>query len=131
MPIIRANSLNVELSDSGTGPTVVLIHSSVSGNRQWRSLTAVLAPNFRVLAVNLRGYGETTRFAGTRTQTLDDQVAVVSAACNLAKGPIRLVDLRRGEPTLVLRTPGRGRAHGIRGTPGSRQSSHRAVPALT
>ena len=64
MPIIRANSLNVELSDSGTGPTVVLIHSSVSGNRQWRSLTAVLAPNFRVLAVNLRGYGETTRFAG-------------------------------------------------------------------
>ena len=63
----------------------------MSGNRQWRSLTAVLAPNFRVLAVNLRGYGETTPFAGTRAQTLDDQVAVVSAACNLAEGPIRLV----------------------------------------
>ena len=91
MPIIRANGLNVEFSDSGTGPTVVLIHNSVSGNRQWRSLTAVLAPNFRVLAVNLRGYGETTPFAGTRAQTLDDQVAVVTAACNLAKGPIRLV----------------------------------------
>lgn len=55
MPIIRANGLTVDFSDSGTGLAVVLIHSSVSGNRQWRSLTAVLAPNFRVLAVNLRG----------------------------------------------------------------------------
>ena len=27
MPIVRANSLNVDFSDSGTGPTVVLIHS--------------------------------------------------------------------------------------------------------
>ena len=75
MPIIRANGLTVDFSDSGTGLAVVLIHSSVSGNRQWRSLTAVLAPNFRVLAINVRGDGETTPYPGTRAQTLDDQVA--------------------------------------------------------
>ncbi|HLK09961.1 MAG TPA: hypothetical protein VKW76_01130 [Candidatus Binatia bacterium] len=37
----------------------MLIHSSVSANRQWRALTETLKNRYRVLAINLFGYGET------------------------------------------------------------------------
>ncbi|MCU1398714.1 MAG: hypothetical protein JWN62_1823 [Acidimicrobiales bacterium] len=91
MPNVRLPQLTVDFSESGSGPGVVLVHSSVSGNRQWRSLSAALAPRFRVIAVNLLGYGETTAFAGDEPQTLEDQLAVVSAVCELVDGRVRLV----------------------------------------
>ena len=91
MPTVCLPNLTVDFSEDGSGPAVVLVHSSVSGNRQWRTLSAVLAPRFRVLAVNLLGYGETSIFGGDHPQTLDDQVAVVRAVCDLVDGPVRLV----------------------------------------
>lgn len=91
MPKVRAKNLTVDFSESGAGPAAVLVHSSVSGNRQWRSLSAVLDRNFRVLAVNLLGYGETTSFTGEHAQTLEDQVAVVNAVCEQVDGPVRLI----------------------------------------
>jgi len=69
----------------------VLIHSSVSGNRQWKRLTQALQDRFRVLAPNLYGYGETTPWQEDGTQTLADQVALIEAICDRVAGPIRLV----------------------------------------
>ncbi|NUO72918.1 MAG: alpha/beta hydrolase [Frateuria sp.] len=91
MPSIARNGLVIDYSDDGTGPTVVLLHSSVSGNRQWRRLIAELAPHYRCIAPNLLGYGQTSSWAGDRMQTLDDAAAVALAACELTDGPIRLV----------------------------------------
>ena len=56
--------LKIDYTDEGHGRPVVLIHSSVSGNRQWRSLTEALTDRYRVLAPNLYGYGETHALAG-------------------------------------------------------------------
>ncbi len=36
MPSVARNGMVVEYLDEGAGPNVVLLHSSVSGNRQWR-----------------------------------------------------------------------------------------------
>lgn len=91
MPSITRNDLVIDYSDDGTGPTVVLLHSSVSGNRQWRRLVAELAPHYRCIAPNLLGYGQTSPWPGDRMQTLDDAAAVALAVCELADGPIRLV----------------------------------------
>lgn len=38
MPVIDLGEWRIDFSDDGAGPPVVLIHSSVSGNRQWRRL---------------------------------------------------------------------------------------------
>ena len=91
MTILKVNDLTVDVADSGTGPPAVLLHSSVSGNRQWRGLTSQLQKQYRVLAVNLLGYGATSPFNSDRTQTLNDQVAVVNAVCALVDGPVRIV----------------------------------------
>jgi pimeloyl-ACP methyl ester carboxylesterase len=75
----------------GQGQPVILIHSSVSGNRQWRGLVEVLKDRYRVLAVNLFGYGDTTAWPGTAPQSLYAQARLVLALCEEAAGPVHLV----------------------------------------
>ena len=55
MPILREGELSVDYLDDGAGPAVVLVHSSVSGNKQWRRLVEALRPTYRCLAPNLLG----------------------------------------------------------------------------
>jgi pimeloyl-ACP methyl ester carboxylesterase len=91
MPVLSKGGLRIEHSDEGHGPPVVLIHSSVSGNRQWRSLTDALTDRYRVLAVNLYGYGETTQWPGEAPQSLYAQAQLILAVCEEAGAPVHLV----------------------------------------
>ena len=59
-----------------TKPLVVLLHSSVSGSRQWRALTALLEDRFRVVAPDLIGYGDSPAWTNERRQRLTDQTAL-------------------------------------------------------
>lgn len=91
MRIIERGNLRVEFIDEGKGPPVVLAHSSVSGNRQWKRLIARLQDRYRVLAPNLHGYGQTTAWTEDGTQTIDAAAEVLLAVCEELEGPIRLV----------------------------------------
>jgi pimeloyl-ACP methyl ester carboxylesterase len=82
MPVLSTNDWNIDYVEAGTGSPVILIHSSVSGNQQWRSLTEALKGNHRVLAVNLFGYGDTTPWPENAVQTLDDHADLVLALCS-------------------------------------------------
>ncbi|WP_299011778.1 alpha/beta hydrolase [uncultured Shewanella sp.] len=42
---------------SGSGPVVILLHSSLSSKEQWKSLIKQLAPRFTCVNVDLQGYG--------------------------------------------------------------------------
>jgi pimeloyl-ACP methyl ester carboxylesterase len=81
MPVLSHGGLEIEYSDAGDGPAVVLVHCSVSGIRQWRSLTEELAGDYRVRALNLYGYGATAPWPEQETQTLAAQARLVLAAC--------------------------------------------------
>ena len=93
MTTVLRNGLRIDYSDAGEGPPVLLLHSSVSGNRQWRKLMTALSGRFRVIAPNLRGYGETTPWPEQRTQTLPDAAQVVMELCDALEldGPLRIV----------------------------------------
>lgn len=91
MDMARRSELFVDLAESGQGPPVVLVHSSVSGNRQWKRLGALLGDRFRVLTPNLTGYGATPPWHGERALTLADAAAPVLAVCAMLDAPIRLV----------------------------------------
>ena len=91
MPVMSSSSLKIDYTEDGQGETVVLIHSSVSGNRQWKRLIQDLREHFHVLAPNLYGYGETTPWQVDGTQTMADHVALIEAVCTDVPGPIRLV----------------------------------------
>ena len=91
MPVLVHGGLDIEHSDAGEGRAVVLIHCSVSGIRQWRSLTEVLADRYRVRAINLYGYGATTPWPDGELQTLEAQARLVVAACDDCGEPVSLV----------------------------------------
>ncbi len=91
MPIISKGCLKIDHTDDGEGQPVVLIHSSVSANKQWRTLTEALKDRYRVLAINLFGYGETTPWSGTASQSLYAQAQLVLGLCQKLGDPIHLV----------------------------------------
>lgn len=103
MALVEHGALRIDVAEAGSGPLVVLVHSSVSRNRQWRRLMELLAPRWRVRAPNLLGYGETTPWSHFRSRTLDDATEVVLAVCGDEPGPIRLVGHSFGG-ALALRT---------------------------
>ena len=74
MPILKKDDVVLDYLETGQGTTVILIHSAVSGNRQWKTLMEDLGRDFRVLAPNLRVYGKTSSWLGERTLNLSDQV---------------------------------------------------------
>lgn len=91
MPVIKAGAFELDYLDAGTGPAVILIHSSASGHRQWRQLIASLQDRYRVIAVNLFGYGETSPWPPARALTAADQAELVNAAAALAPAPVAFV----------------------------------------
>jgi len=64
--------------EAGSGEKVILIHSSVAGAKQWRSLMDALAGDFHVIAVNLFGYGKTRPWNEKgNLQRLEDQARLI------------------------------------------------------
>lgn len=91
MPVLQYGKMRIDFSDAGSGDPVVLVHSSVSGSRQWKRLVQDLQPHFRVLALNLFGYGETSVWNEDADQTLADQAGLVLELVRDIPGPVRIV----------------------------------------
>jgi haloacetate dehalogenase len=57
----RANGIRQHYLDAGSGPVVVLLHGFPETSFAWRYQIPVLARKYRVIAPDLRGYGETDK----------------------------------------------------------------------
>ena len=85
-------ALQADYLEAGTsGPLVVLLHSSVSGARQWRKLMDELKDRFRVRAVNLYGYGKSPTWTAPPVQSLADQAKLVESVLPDDARPFHLV----------------------------------------
>jgi len=91
MPVIKVGAFDLDFTDTGSGPAVVLVHSSASGHRQWQRLVEALQSRYRLLAINLLGYGKTSSWPGTRPLTAADQAELIAAASELAREPVALI----------------------------------------
>jgi pimeloyl-ACP methyl ester carboxylesterase len=76
----KVKTIKADYLEAGSGPVVLLVHSSVSGARQWRRLVDSLKDEFRVRAVNLYGYGKTPPWPNDAPQSLDDQARLLETA---------------------------------------------------
>src|SRR5690606_6264315 len=91
MPVLESDHWRIDYLDEGSGPTALLIHSASSSNRQWRALMDRLAPRYRVVAVNLFGYGQTSPWPDSRHQTIRDHAELVCALMDELPGKTHLV----------------------------------------
>jgi pimeloyl-ACP methyl ester carboxylesterase len=91
MPVLSTPDWMIDYLEAGEGPTVLLLHSSVSGNRQWRALMPELSNRYHVIALNLIGYGQTSPWSRGRPQTLADQSALIQPFLEQHPGPVALI----------------------------------------
>jgi pimeloyl-ACP methyl ester carboxylesterase len=53
------NGVELAYDDSGQGPPLLLLHAGIADRSMWDDVTPMLAEQFRVVAPDLRGFGET------------------------------------------------------------------------
>jgi haloacetate dehalogenase len=58
---VTANGIRQHYIDAGQGPAVVLLHGFPFTNYTWRNQIPELSKKYRVIAPDLRGYGETDK----------------------------------------------------------------------
>ena len=90
--IVRDISVH-QVWSAGEGPTVVLLHGLAEDARSWAVIQRAL-PEFRTVAVELRGHGKTTLGAadGTLTQLSNDLISFLEDVT----GPARVVGFSLG-----------------------------------
>ena len=77
-------------SDEGSGPPVVLVHSSGMTAQQWRKLRALLPPTLRVIVPDLIGYGASDPIRA-EPFVAADEVAGLAAVIEAVGEPVHLV----------------------------------------
>lgn len=92
---VYANGIRQHFLEAGAGPPVVLLHGFPETSYAWRHQIPVLAEHFRIIAPDLRGYGETEKPASgydKRNMALD----LVKLLDSLSIEQIALVGHDRG-----------------------------------
>jgi pimeloyl-ACP methyl ester carboxylesterase len=99
------------VTDVGDGPAVVLLHGHPFSRQIWRSQVAALAEQrYRVIAPDLRGYGDSRASAGTvkMRDLAADVIALLDAldvgqvaAIGLSMGGLVVMELMRAQPDRV------------------------------
>jgi 3-oxoadipate enol-lactonase len=64
MKNIKLKDLQLYYQDQGTGYTVVLVHGLASDHTVWEGISPLLAQNYHVLALDLRGHGISSKTPG-------------------------------------------------------------------
>lgn len=87
----RLNGTRLHYVEAGAGPPVVLLHGFPETHRSWDlQLPFLVACGFRVVAPDLRGYGESARPSGG--YDLDTLVGDAAALCrHVSDAPVRVV----------------------------------------
>jgi pimeloyl-ACP methyl ester carboxylesterase len=78
--IIRVNDINLNIVMQGTGPAVILLHGFPDSAYLWRNQIPVLAEaGYKVIAPDLRGFGDSDAPEGKKHYTTDKLVGDVIA----------------------------------------------------
>ena len=83
--------LEVDYEEIGDGPTVLLLHSTATGARQWKHFINKFKERFHFVAVNLIGYGNTHKWENEHPQRLIDQVNLLEHVPALKKNSFSII----------------------------------------
>lgn len=84
MPTFEYDNVTAHFVETGAGDPVVLLHAGGSSGRQWRKMGAHLETDFRLIALDLLGFGDTEPWTGPGELTHDAQAALVRAVIDRA-----------------------------------------------
>ena len=85
----RVNDINLAYTDLGAGPPIVLIHGYPFNRSLWTEQAEVLRGRYRVVAPDLRGFGESDSSEGTATMSrMANDVASLMDALEIERAVI-------------------------------------------
>ena len=86
---LRANGIKQHWVEAGDGPPVVLLHGFPETCYAWRKQIPVLAERYRVIAPDLRGYGETEKPpGGYDKRTMAADIRALMTALGVSRAPV-------------------------------------------
>src|SRR5689334_17003392 len=89
MAFIRVNDVQLAYTDTGIGRPIVLIHGYPFNRSLWNEQVVALSSSYRVIAPDLRGFGESDAAPGTATMNLMAQdVALLLNQLGIARAVI-------------------------------------------
>jgi pimeloyl-ACP methyl ester carboxylesterase len=91
MPTIEIQGCETTFSESGEGEPILLLHCTGGTSGHWRGLTERLGGDYRILAPNRWGYGESAPWHGGGRLTLAVEAELVRAFARRQGRPLHLV----------------------------------------
>ena len=82
MPFANNGDVRLNYEAVGDGPDIVLIHANPFDRRLWRFQVEGFSERYRMVAIDLRGYGASDK--PNDPFTFDDMVVDVLAVCDTA-----------------------------------------------
>jgi pimeloyl-ACP methyl ester carboxylesterase len=116
MPAAEVNGARLAYEEAGDGKAVVFLHEGIADSRMWDPQFEALARRYRVVRVDLRGFGSSTLPGGPYSHTDDlrvlldglgiDHAAIVCASMSARAGiELAVLDPARVD-ALVIAPPG-------------------------
>jgi pimeloyl-ACP methyl ester carboxylesterase len=91
MKQLAVNGVDIAYLDAGKGPAVIVGHCSSASHKEWLPLIEALKSDWRVLAPDFIGYGQSQPWPATEPFSIDADLDVLLAVAKKAKGRLHLV----------------------------------------
>ena len=91
MKQLSVDGVEIAYLDEGKGPAVIIGHCSSASHKEWLPLIETLKSEWRVLAPDLIGYGQSAPWPADQPFSVGADVDVVLAIAKKAKGKLHLV----------------------------------------
>ncbi len=95
MPRIHVNDIELYYEEYGQGQPVLLIHGLGSSSLDWERQTPVFSDKYKVVALDLRGHGQTDKPPGPYSMSIfaNDAAELIKS---LGLGPVHVVGISLG-----------------------------------
>ena len=91
MPSFHHGEAEIAYLDRGNGPEVIIAHCSSASHKEWLQLINELGPDWRALAPDFIGYGQSGAWPEGKVFTGQADLAVLLALAGMTEKPVHLV----------------------------------------
>lgn len=91
MNVLKSGDVDIAFLDEGEGPSVLLAHCSAASHREWAPLIDRLKDDWRILAPDFIGYGQSGPWPAEKPFSIEADVDALLAVADEAGEPLHLV----------------------------------------
>ena len=91
MKTVLVDGVRAAFVESGAGTPIIFVHCSGGSHKVWLKIAGQLSRNYRIIAPDLFGYGESPDWPGWRTSGLNSDIRLLEELIDYAGGDVHLV----------------------------------------